>query len=125
MARKRNPNGFTTDEIRTADLIITEGTIGCWTSRPAKGYEYRYPFVEIRMCDKHALEAASRTLGVKLGADRTRIPHCKPQDFPPDGRGLWRVRATAKTATKAMQRLDPLLTPRTRQRWQQILKTCT
>jgi len=121
--RKRNPNQFTTDRIRTADLIITEGHLGC-----AKKYDhprlYTYPRIVIGMCDREALEPASRTLKVGIIANKLRQIQCPPTLFPPDGKGYWKVEKWGKPAQKAMQQLAPLLTEHTRKKWQETLKRC-
>jgi len=124
--RKHNPNRFTTEQIRTADLIMTEGHIGCAhkTSRKDRTYRYKYPTVVIGMCNRPALEPASKVFRTAIIADRTKKQHCRPQDFPPDGRGFWRLEAVGTTAKRVMTQLDPLLTPREREKWQKVLRNC-
>jgi len=124
--RRRNPNGFTTDEIRTSDRIIDEGAFGCsrYTAKKDRIYRYFYPFVEVRMCDKEALEPVSRVFGRATHPARSKQILCKPEDFPPDGKGIWRVSAEARKAERIMQRLDPLLTTKTRKKWQQAQQKC-
>jgi len=126
MPRKRNPNGFTIEDIQTAELIKTEGHIGCAhkTMRKDRTYRYRYPTVVIGMCNRPALEPASKVFRTAIIADRTKKQHCTPQDFPPDGRGFWRLEALGKTAERVMENLNPLLTEKERKKWQQILQTC-
>jgi len=124
--RKRNPNQFTTEEIQTATLIETEGSLGCrtLTVKKDKRYGYRYPRVVIGMCNREALEPAQKVFGTNIIADPSKEIQCPPELFPPEGKGRWRVEATAKHAERIMAQLEPLLTTYTKKRWKKILETC-
>jgi len=84
-----------------------------------------YPRIEIRMCDREALEPTQRVLGTKI----TRSPHrkkrlCPPHLYPPDGRGIWRIGVTGGKAKQIVQRLSSLLTKEYLRKWQGHLKKC-
>jgi len=120
MRRRRNPNRFTTDEAQTATLMMAEGSLSCWR----RNHKYVYPAIDIRMCDREALEPASRVLKKKLGKATATTIQCPPQDFPPDGKGIWRVSTVGQPAKQAVQRLSPLLTQRFKRKWQETVERC-
>jgi len=124
--RSRNPNQFTTDQIQTATLIETEGSLDCrtLTTKKDKAYTYRYPRIAIGMCNRQALEPAEKVFGTHIYADRSTEIQCPPELFPPEGKGRWKIEAVAGTAKRTMQSLDPLLTDHTKKRWKKIQETC-
>jgi len=113
--RRKNPE-FTTDEAQTATLIVTEGSFRC---------KEKLPTIRIGMCQKGALEPASRVFGTKIFPARTRKRIlCKPEDFPPDGRGYWAVETAGRRADYHMERLKPLIPHSTYKKWQETKARC-
>jgi len=119
--KRRNPNQFTTDEVRTATLIETEGSSSC---QRVKGRPRIYPFIEVRMCNRDALKPVASTFGTTISHSRSANIQCPPELFPPDGRGIWEVRTLGERAESVMARLDPMLTPLTRKKWQKTKRRC-
>jgi len=118
--RRRNPNTFTTDEAQTATLAFTEGTAECIRSDKIapKRWRYSYPYISIRTCKRDALLSAQRAFNVPIGADRFKRISCPPEDFPPDGRGEWRVRIPYKH----IQKLKPLIPKTYIERWEKTFR---
>jgi len=111
---------LTTDEAQTATLLVTEGSPHCYKVR-----KWRYPALAIGMCDREALEPASRVFHRAITTARSKERSCPPEDFPPDGKGYWFIRTTGTKAEKVVKRLNPLLTTKFRRRWKKILEECT
>jgi len=124
MPRKRNPNGFTTDEAQTASLIMSEGTFACLFRRYNQKALYGYPRTIVRMCDKEALEPASRVFGRPIYPAKTKGYTCPPRLFPPDGRGIWRLEQTGTPAEKVIERLKPLLSQEALRKWNATKQRC-
>ena len=76
------------------------------------------------MCDKQALEPASRVFGTTIYPAKRKTIECPPELFPPQGKGSWGVRGTGKKAKKTMKRLKPLLTKHRQKQWKKVLKEC-
>lgn len=94
MRRRRNPQRpFTADEIWTAALLVAEGTATCTSSTRRIGkirYREWYPAIQIKMCDRKALEPAERVFfPAKIRKSKTKKIICPPHLFPPDGKGRW------------------------------------
>jgi len=134
MPRKhsRNPNQFTTDQIRTADLLITEGTKPhCAihiSTKKYKGKRYRYvylrPRIAVRMCDRPALEPMERFTKSKIHKATARNILCPPEDFPPHGKGIWSIELVGNKALNTVETLRPLLTPKYLKAHQQTKQKC-
>ena len=120
--RKRNNRRFTTDEVQTATLMYTEGTVTC--ARERKNARYAYPEIRIRLCVKEGLLPASRVLGVKVGKEKRREISCAPEAFPPDGKGWWRVAKKGKEAVEIIERLSPLIPEYYNKRWRKVIERC-
>jgi len=95
-----NPNGFTTDEAQTATLAYTEGTASC---KGRKGYQY--PRVVIGLCVKEGLAPAERAFKRAIYPAKSKRIRCKPQDFPPEGKGRWQF----DLHPEDIQKLAPLI----------------
>jgi len=109
--KRRNPEQFTSDEIQTATLAYTEGAALCVRIR-----HYKYPRVRIALCVKKGLEPASRAFGRKITASRKRERiMCPPEEFPPDGRGIW----TYDLYYNEIMKLSPLIPEQYLQKWRQ------
>jgi len=121
--KRRNPNGFTTDEAQTATLLVTEGSTTC--RRVARrGRLYRYPLLQIGMCDRQALEPTERVFGTKIMRGTETTVQCPSHLFPPDGKGRWWARTLGTHAERVINRLDPLLTAEFKRKWQQTKQRC-
>jgi len=119
--RKRNPR-FTADELQTASLLVAEGSITCIPSR--KDRVYKYPRVRISMCDKEALEPAQRVFGTTIAPHTRKVRACPPHLFPPEGKGIWEITRTGKTAKQIIEHLKPLLTREFLRKWEKVLEEC-
>jgi len=97
---RRNPE-FTTDEIRTATLLVTEGTSTCVPARGKYPKTHYYPRLEIRMCDKEALKPAEKVLGTQITKQKTTKFECPPHLYPPDGKGIWLLQKQEKAPNKS------------------------
>jgi len=126
MPKRRNAKRFTPQEIQTATLINTEGTIGCYRAKTAraKTYYYRYPRIAIRMCAKDALKPAEKVFGRKITRTTSKNVMCPPELFPPNGKGIWVIDVTAKKAKQIYTQLEPLLTNERRKQWEETIKHC-
>jgi len=125
--RRRNPQEFTPDEYQTAKLLVTDGSPIChWTTEIYKGKKrrYAYPALWIGVCDREALEPASRLFGTKISPSRQRKQVCPTHLFPPDGRGRWVVVTTGRRAERIAERLKPLLTKEFLRKWEAKLRKC-
>lgn len=125
--RKHDPAEFTTDEAQTAILLVTEGYLECRKSEvehKGRVYYYRYPRVQIGMCDREALEPASRAFGTKIMGIRTKKVKCPPHLYPPEGRGIWRVAVTGKRAERLIHHLSPILTQEFKRKWNETKRKC-
>ena len=112
MRKRRNPithKDLTIDEARTATLLVTEGTALC-KAVVVRGRRYVYPTLRIGMCDREALEPAEEVMKARAFPNRTKRRICRPDMFPPDGKGIWRIGKGGKEAQELINRLDPLLT---------------
>jgi len=108
--RARNPKQFTTDEAQTASLLVGEGFGACHTSVRRADKIYRYPQLRIAMCDKEALEPASRVFASPIKKHKEKRLICPRHLYPPDGKGIYYVAKTGHPAQKIIDRLQPLLT---------------
>ena len=119
------PHVFTEDEIATAYLLLTEGTSYCVPSREKRDKEYRYyyPRIAISMCDREALEPASRVFGLPIGEDHRKKISCDPQIYP-HPKTLYHTVATGTRAVRIVERLKPLLTTAFLKKWERTLKKC-
>lgn len=124
MTKKRNPQEFTIDEAQTATLIMTEGTMYCRKAIEKTRHMRPAPRISIRMCDREALEPASRVFQLPIGKHKYKRITCQPELFPPDGKGQWAITIEGKHAIQIMQRLTPLLTTYTKQRWGKLIEKC-
>jgi len=123
MPRKRNPQRFTTDEAQTATLLVTEGSSFCRLERRPYGL-YRYPILQIGMCDREALLPAQRVFRTKIIAGTEERIQCLPHLFPPDGRGRWWLRTLGTHADRVVDRVNPFLTTEFKRKWQQTKQRC-
>jgi len=76
------------------------------------------------MCDREALEPASRVFGRKIILAKSKRVRCPPELVPPDGKGNWVVKIYGKSADNIMKRLAPHLTKHTLEKWEQTKKKC-
>ncbi len=117
--RKRNPEQFTIDEIRTAQNIVDEGYFLCQRTR-----KYVYPAIRVRMCVKEALEPTARTFGTGIIPETSKKVRCPPELFPPDGKGAWSVQVRGRHAEAIFDKLRPLIPKYYQEKWEQTRKTC-
>jgi hypothetical protein len=76
------------------------------------------------MCNKEALERASRALKTTIIPSRSHTILCPQKLFSPDGKGIWEVALTAKRAEQAIEHLKPLLTKKSLRKWETIKTRC-
>ncbi len=122
--RRGNPKEeYTTDEARTAQNILDEGALSC-----VRDYRYKPPLaikrLLIRMCDKEALEPAARVFGTTIRKEIQKRTTCRPDLFPPDGKGIWVVTKDGKPLEQIIKRLDPLLTKEFKRKWKNLEERC-
>jgi len=117
--RRRNPQEFTIDEIKTATRLVDEGYALCVRERG-----YTYPALEIKMCDKEALVPVQKVFGTSIIASRVKKRRCPDHLFPPDGKGMWRIRVVGTKAREIAQRLNPLFTQEFRRKLRQSHARC-
>ena len=117
---------FTTDEIITATLLVTEGYSSCstLTKRTDKTYTYRRPYIRITMCDREALEPAARVFRNPIAKHKEKEIKCPPHLYPPNGKGRWYVTTLGRRAEAITQKLKPLLTKEFLRKWEQTKKRC-
>lgn len=72
------------------------------------GKKYFYPTLRILMCDREALEPAQRTMKTSIMRDLRGRMVCRPDLFPPDGKGIWRIEKGGKGAQQLVESLEPL-----------------
>jgi len=115
MPKRRNSQEFTTDEIKTAVTAYTEGSPYC------RAFDkYRYPSIRINMCVKEALEPIARAMKIKITRGTTKKVVCRPEDFPPDGKGMWQVTIPEYKIKKLYPLIPQTYIKRWHQRWQQM-----
>jgi len=122
--RARNPKQFTTDEAQTASLLVGEGFGACHTSVRRTDKIYRYPQLRTAMCDKEALEPASRVFASPIKKHKEKRLICPRHLYPPDGKGIYYVAKTGHPAQKIIDRLEPLLTKEFIRKWEETKKRC-
>lgn len=120
--RRRNPDGFTTDEARTAQLLIDEGWTTC--ARQRMNGTYAYPLIGADACDKEQLKPAEKVFPAKIVPMTTKEPTCPKHLFPPEGRGKWTIRTRGREAEKVILKLKPLLTKEFLRKYQETKETC-
>jgi hypothetical protein len=97
--RKRNPELTDEEEVQTATLLVTEGSLErSFTNY--RGKVYKHQSLRIKMCYREAIEPASKVFGTKIGEYHSKERVCPPHLFLPDRKGIWE---TAKYGTKANQ----------------------
>jgi len=99
--------------------VLSEGYPTCHRS------DYKvYPAIIIKMCTRKSLEPAERVFGTKIGKSKSRKIICSPKDFPPDGKGAWRIRVVGGHAIHIMNRLKPLIPHWFQTEWEKTRKRC-
>lgn len=115
--RRRNPDGFTTDEAQTAARLVDEG----YNVRR----QHRHPYIGVKMCDREAPEPVERVFGTRIYPVREKTVTCPPHLFPPDGKGSWVIEKGGKPAKELIERLKPLLTKEFIRKHEANIKRCS
>lgn len=79
---------------KAVGVAISEGSSFCtkYTERRLKQPKvYTYPRLRVTSCIRETLEPLSKVTGLKIISAREKKIHCKPQDFPPDGKGRYLI----------------------------------
>jgi len=128
MPKKRNPNPINWERQSTASkyyalgVIYSEGSPYCQKRTDRKG---KVGF-EVGSCDKKMLEPLEAVLKAKKRPDRSKHVICKPEDFPPDGKGNWRIRKEGKQALELLKegKNKGLTSPTFEKKWNRKAKEC-
>jgi len=108
--RRRNAERFTVNEGMSATLAYTEGTPQCVAADRRRTKKAR---VAIESCVKEALQPVTEAFGHKIGRDTRKTVSCPPEDFPPEGKGMWRTHLYPPD----LRKIAPLIPKRYKQRW--------